>query len=238
MADDFTAALEALERASHRPERYSEPFLQFLPVSGASVSTLGDVLGSETISATDGRAARLDEVQFDLGEGPCWDAMRSMQPVAEPALRSNGRARWPAFVAAVEDETVNSVFAFPLVVGPLKLGAVDLYSVDQVSLGATDSQRATLLAAIIGRHLLRDALAAAERGEAIDAIDANPRSRRTIHQATGVVLAQLGMSPEDALLMIQGHAFATNRTMMDVAGDIVEGRLAFRRQGGRIEVVP
>jgi hypothetical protein len=233
MVDDFTAALEALERSSHLPERYSEPFLQFLPVSGASVSTLGEVLGSETISATDGRAARLDEVQFDLGEGPCWDAMRSAAPIAETALRSTGRTRWPAFVAAVQDEAVSSMFAFPLVVGPLKLGAIDLYSVDPVSLDADDSQRASALAAIIGRHVLREALASSDRTE----IDANPRSRRTIHQATGVVLAQLGMSPEDALLMIQGHAFAANRSMMDVATEIVEGRLAFRRRSGRIEVV-
>src|SRR5947208_7925257 len=156
MGDDFTAALEELERSGPYPERYSEPFLQFLPISGASVSTLGDVLGSETISATDHHAARLDEVQFDLGEGPCWDAMRSLQPIAESALRSIGRSRWPAFVAAVQDEPVASIFAFPLVVGPLKLGAVDLYSADPVELGAGDSQRATALAAVIGRHVLRE----------------------------------------------------------------------------------
>ena len=67
-------------RASgHLSERYSEPFVAFLPVTGAAVSTLGDVLGSETLSASDAHAARLDEVQFDLGEGPCWDALRSAQ---------------------------------------------------------------------------------------------------------------------------------------------------------------
>jgi len=104
-----------------------------------------------------------------------------------------------------------------------------------VTLDATDSQRATTLAAIIGRHVLREALGSDDRSQFLAA---NPRSRRTIHQATGIVLAQLGMPPEDALLMLQGHAFATSRSMMDVATDIVERRLAFRRQGGRIEVVP
>lgn len=234
MSDDFFEALDALERSGHLSERYSEPFVAFLPVTGASVSTMGDVLGSETLSASDVHAARLDEVQFDLGEGPCWDALRTATPIAEPSLRGDGAARWPAFATAVRDEPVSSVFAFPLIVGPLKLGAVDLYSRDPIALDASESQRASTLAGIIGRHVLREALAISPP---IDDVDENPRSRRTIHQATGIVLAQLGISPDDALLMIQGHSFATGRSMMEVSGEIVEGRLAFRTRHGRIEVV-
>jgi hypothetical protein len=235
MSDDFTAALDALERSSHLSERYSEPFVAFLPVTGAAVSTLGEVLGSETLSASDSHAARLDELQFDLGEGPCWDALRTATPVFEPSLRTAGASRWPAFAAAVRDHPVSSIFAFPLIVGPIKLGSVDLYSRDPLQLDASDSSRAAALAAVVGRHVLRGALTAAAPA---DHADANPRSRRTIHQATGVVLAQLAIDPDDALLMIQGHAFASNRSMMDVAKEIVEGRLAFRRRDGRIEVVP
>jgi hypothetical protein len=130
---------------------------------------------------------------------------------------------------------VSSIFAFPLVVGPLKLGAVDLYSLDPMSLGANDSHRASALAEVISRHVLREAIGAAE-GSGV--LDVNPRSRRTVHQATGIVLAQLGMSPDDALLMIQGHAFATNQAMMDVAGQIVDGGIVFRRHQGRIEMAP
>jgi hypothetical protein len=235
MSDDFTAALEALERSAPSSDRYSQPFVDFLPVTGAAVSTLGDVLGSETLSASDMHAARIDELQFDLGEGPCWDALRSAKPISEPALRTDGAVRWPAFAAAARDQPVSSIFAFPLIVGPLKLGSVDLYSRDPVQLDANDSQRASTLAAIVGRHVLRGALTATApaTGE-----DANPRSRRVIHQATGVVLAQLGVSPDDALLMVQGHAFATSRSMMSVAEEIVEGTLVFRRINGRIEVAP
>ena len=129
---------------------------------------------------------------------------------------------------------MSSIFAFPLIVGPLKLGSVDLYSRDPLELDANDSQRASALAAIVGRHVLRGALTTNPPAEE----DTNPRSRRVIHQATGVVIAQLGVSPDDALLMIQGHAFATSRSMMGVADEIVEGRLIFRRRDGRIEVVP
>ena len=100
MNSTFAAALAHLEQSGGRPEDFSVAFVEFLPVTGASVSTLGDVFGSETLSATDDRAARLDELQFDLGEGPCWDALRSARPVAAASLQMEGRERWPAFVGA------------------------------------------------------------------------------------------------------------------------------------------
>ena len=235
MSDGFTAALDALGRSAHLAERYVEPFVAFLPVTGAAISTLGGMLGNETISASDPRAARLDEVQFDVGEGPCWDAMRSAAPIASPSLRVDGPARWPAFAAAVQHESVSSIFAFPLIVGPLKLGAVDLYSQEPVTLDKGDNRRAAALADVVGRHILRAALA---KGSSDEDTDLNPRTRRTVHQATGVVLAQLEMAPDDALMIIQAHAFATGRTVMEVADEIVEGRLRFRRHHGRIEVAP
>jgi len=235
MNGDFTAAIAALENSDPHSERFSGTFVTFLPISGAAVSTLGEVLGSETISATDAHAARLDEVQFDLGEGPCWDALDAAGPIAEPSLRVTGAERWPAFAAAIRDEPVSSIFAFPLIVGPLRLGAVDLYSRTPVTLDSAETQRASTLAAVVARRVLRDALSASD--SPTDA-DANPRTRRLIHQATGIVLAQLDLRPDDALLIIQGHAFATNRSMMEVATEIVEGRLAFRSRSGRIEVLP
>jgi hypothetical protein len=51
----------------------------------------------------------------------------------------------------------------------------------------------------------------------------------------GVVLAQLGLTAEDARLVIQSHAFATGRTMMAVSQDLLDGRLDFSRRDGRIE---
>jgi hypothetical protein len=61
MSDSVSDVMQALDRGSFRPADYSVPFVRLFPVSGASVSTLGDVLGSETLSASDDRAARLDE---------------------------------------------------------------------------------------------------------------------------------------------------------------------------------
>jgi hypothetical protein len=234
MTDSFESVRSALEEDRGTPRDYSLAFVSVLPISGAAVSTLGDLLGSETVSASDSAAARLDEMQFDLEEGPCWDALRTARPVAEPRLRGRGAARrWPAFVRAVQDEEVASIFAFPLAVGHLRFGAVDMYSAQGMSLDRAQTAQAGTLAGIIGKHVLRRAL---ESMSVDDESDAGPHSRRVIHQATGVVLAQLDLAPEDARLVIHGHAFATGRSVMDVAEDIVGKKLRFSRDGGAIEV--
>jgi hypothetical protein len=232
MSDSFAAALDALERSAESPAGFCRPFLDVLPVSGASVSTVGDLLGSETLSASDELAARLDELQFDLGEGPCWDAMSSGRPVLEPDVRGRQRSAWPAFSAAILDADISSIFAFPLAVGPLRMGAVDLYSVVPVELDRRQAEQADAMAAVVGRHVLRQALDAVGRdGDDIG----NAYSRRLIHQATGIVLAQLDLSADDARLVIHGHAFAASRSMKEVAQDILDGRLNFSRADDGIE---
>lgn len=222
MESSFQDALDMLTDAATPSSAFGWQFLNLLPVNGAAVSTLGEILGTETVSATDHQSARLDELQFDLGEGPCWEALHLMRPVLEPSLRAVDR--WPRFVEAIDRDAISSIFAFPVTLGPLRLGAVDLYSTHPTELNTDQTRKATALAEVIGKRLLRDALTGAESHD-----ETSAHSRRTIHQATGVVLAQLSLTPEDAELMIQGHAFATNRSMMDVAGDIVAGTIIFVR---------
>jgi hypothetical protein len=233
MTDRYASALEALQAAESRPETFAQPFVDVLPVSGAAVSTLGAFLGSETISATDALAARLDELQFDLSEGPCWQAIARKRPVLEPALVSPTNRDWPTFASAAAGEGVRSMFAFPLIVGALPVGAVDLYSIPEVSLTNEQCRQAIAMSEIVGRHVLRKAIREGEvAGE-----DAEPGgfSRRVVHQATGVVIAQLQVSPDDARLIIQGHAFAAGRPMKEIAREILSGAVSFAHGENGIE---
>ncbi|MCP2637857.1 GAF and ANTAR domain-containing protein [Microbacterium sp. HD4P20] len=233
MTDAFETTLEELERSPDRPERFSASFLAVLPVTGAAVSTVGRLMGSETVSATDDVAVRLDELQFDLGEGPCWEAVGGARFVAEPDFRSEGARRWPRFAAAASaEDDIASMFALPLAVGDLRFGAVDLYSRRRLLLEDAHIRQATAMAEIIGRHVLRDALSSL--ADDVTA-DEKPYSRRMVHQATGVVLAQLDLSADDALLVIQAHAFATGESVAEVSKNVVTGRLRFDRQASGIE---
>jgi hypothetical protein len=233
MTDRFASALEALRDSEQRPETFAQPFVDVFPVSGAAVSTLGPLLGPETLAASDSLAARLDELQFDLSEGPCWVAVAAKRPVLEPALMDGRPRDWPTFAAAAADQGVASMFAFPLLVGALPIGAVDLYSIPAVDLTSEQCLQAIQMSDIIGRHVLRRAIRAGEVPDAEE--EPGGFSRRVVHQATGVVIAQLGLSPDDARLVIQGHAFAAGRPMKEIAREIVNGSLAFSNRETGIE---
>lgn len=233
--DAFAEAMALLEDSAGAPDRFSEPFLTVFPVDGASVSTLGDVLGAEIISTTSADARRLDELQIDLGEGPCWDAVRLGEPIAEVDLAGRGRMRWPAFAtAADEDVRAASIHAFPVGAGALRFGAVDLFTREPLVFSAGQTRQAATMARVIGRHLLRDAVDTTSRP---DAATSRYYSQRVVHQATGIVLAQLDVTAEEAQLVLKAHAFSANRTVSEVAADIVANRRGFRRADGEIEAV-
>jgi hypothetical protein len=223
MADyPFETAFDAFSEHAGRVSDLAHAFTRLLPVTGASISTLGPALSAETVSATDPRAERLDELQFDLGEGPCWDAVATRQPVLEPDLVGRTDTPWPAFSAAAAGENIGALFAFPLVFGPIDIGAIDLYSTDPLVLTLAQQRQMLGLSARTSRIVLRHAIQASEIAR-----EGSPLSRREIHQATGMVLAQLGTTAADAYLLIQARAFAEDRSMQEVAADVVERRLRF-----------
>jgi hypothetical protein len=204
------------------------PFLSVLPVAGAAISVLAGVSGQSTMCSSDPTAARLDELQFDLGEGPCWDAMSTRTPVLRPDfLRSDARA-WPMFTNAVHGDPrtaeVQAIFAFPLFVGSLDIGAVDLYSTSSAPLQTHQVTDAAELASVAAWQVLRRILSDTPTD---DAPGPATFHRREVHQATGMVLAQLDISAEDAALLLRAHAFASGRTVAEVANDVVERRLNF-----------
>lgn len=213
-------------------QTHADELLSVVRVTGASISTMGGLLAAETVSATDAQIARVDELQFDLGEGPCWDALATGLPVLEPDLRGAPNRVWTAFSPAVEQESVAALFAFPMTVGPFRIGAVDLYDVRARELDDDDVARLAAFAKALGRRVLRRALLPRELS---DDEQLPAHSRRVIHQATGFVIAQLGVPAEEAELLIRASAFAEGRSMREIAQELVDRRRRFTIEGAVIE---
>jgi ANTAR domain len=230
---DLDAAVKSLNDLGGRESELWRPVLEVIPVEGAAISTIANFLGSETISASSALAARLDELQFDLGEGPCWDAMNQARPVLEPDIRWHPRGQWPEFSRAIADHEVGAIFAFPLTFGPLKIGAMDLYTGAPCELSPAHEREGGVLASVIGRLVLDRAIRRSDDSEFL--VEDDRFSRRLVHQATGMVLAQLDISADDARLLIQGHAFALGRPMRAIAEDILERRIDFSVSAGGFE---
>lgn len=224
--EPFASAVAALSSALELSTSMCEPFLRVFPIAGASISTLGAPFGNETICASDQTVAHLDEVQIDLGEGPCWDAQRNARPILSANLIEDSRVSWPIFAEAVRESGAASIYAFPLMVGPLSIGALDLYSTESRAFTEKQVADATELAAIVARQVLRQSLSSRETDRENPFIYAAEHSRRVVDQATGMVLAQLDVSATDALLLIRAHAFANGRSVREIATEIVERRLS------------
>ncbi|WP_017887471.1 GAF domain-containing protein, partial [Curtobacterium flaccumfaciens] len=152
MDDAFERALRALRSADVADDQLSRPFALALPMGGVSISTFGELCPSETVSATDEVATRIDEIQLDLSEGPCWAALSTDAPVLETDLVERPNAAWPAFNEAVRSEPVGAVFAFPVAFGPFPLGAIDVYVPQPATIEEDTVRQAMTLASAVSRR--------------------------------------------------------------------------------------
>ncbi|UFS59019.1 GAF and ANTAR domain-containing protein [Subtercola endophyticus] len=227
-------ALREMRAANENGRRASlcAPFLRVLSVSGAAVSTIGTGLGVATICASDERAARIDELQIDLGEGPCWQAIAARKPVLSGDFERGDHGDWPVFAEALRGYEIGALYAFPLTLGAVDVGSVDLYSRAPRHLTPSEVNDVTTLARVAAWQVVRRVLAAGSDIDASngalgdDESDPTPGfSRRQVHQATGMIIAQLQVSPTDALLLLRAHAFSSGRPVRDVARDVVERTL-------------
>ena len=200
-------------------------FVDSLAVSGASISLFRPDGHGSTICASDSLAGRLDELQFDLGEGPHWEVLRTRNPVCNDDLLLGGDQAWPVFGAAVVDLGVRAVFAFPVIASEVTVGVVDLYRTTPGGLGEEGIATAVALADRIAAPALRAAFRTAEetRPEAAS----YPAMRREVHQAIGMILVQLDTDASDAFARLRAHAFSTGRSVQDVAKDVVSREIDF-----------
>lgn len=170
-----------------------------------------------TVCTTDDVAARLEDLQEVLGEGPGSEAATAGHLVSG-TLPSDRPDRWPMLSEAVRSQLRPvHVLALPLAVGPDPIGVLTLHRDNPFS--PEEEQIAQFLADAIGAAILRDSDG---HGEA----PSQPwLTRSRVHMATGMVVAQLGIAPEDALALIRAYAFAYDQTLTRVAEEIVERRV-------------
>lgn len=211
------------------------PYLATLPVTGAAISISGGSM-QETVCCSDRVARKLDELQFELGEGPRWDALSSRLPVMVPDTADSWHARWPVFGNAVHATEVRAMFVFPLILGAIDIGVVELYRTRPGVLNGASQALASDLTEVTSWTLLRRILAhEPDHDGSFGGTEGSSLSRREIHQATGMVLAQANVSPTDALLLLRGYSFSESRPLKDVAADVIERRLDFTPNPQRAE---
>lgn len=200
-----------------------------LGVDAAAISLVFDGASTGTLGSSGNDARALDELQFTVGEGPCLESVSQCAPVMVTDLSDPAEQRWPVYGRAMLDLRIRSVYAMPVVVAGEYVGALDLFSALPIELAAEQFAGAIAAAELAGIPVLD--LLDADMHDAISDPDStawtelNALSRAEVSQATGMLVAQLGIEPAEALLRLRAHAYAAGRAATEVARDILERRL-------------
>jgi hypothetical protein len=211
-----------------------------LGMSGASVTIMAGPDRQQPVCATDDAAARIDELQFALGDGPCVQAYSTGRAVLVADVVDPTDTRWPVFSASAAETGARGMFVFPLQVGGTRLGVLDcfrnvpgLLDPDELAGGlrAADAAVWALLEHEEGHARTHDPETAMISGQ--DWFDGSTLARAEVHQATGMVIVQAGVPAPVALSRIRGLAFASGRSIADIARDIISRRLRLDHHGSQ-----
>jgi hypothetical protein len=200
--------------------------VRLLPVDGAAVSVMVDPGHREIVYASDPVSAALAELQFSLGEGPCFEAYVTGGPVLVPDLAAGLPPAWPMFATEAAKHPVAALFTFPVQIGAARVATLDTYRATPGSLGPGELATALQVADVTALALsgLRSGGDRWLDGDGRWMEGAGMRYRE-VHQATGMLIAHLDVPASAALARLRAYAFGHGRPLLEVAGDIVAGRL-------------
>lgn len=204
------------------PGRLAAACRDILDVGGVSITIEAATPNRVTLAVTDQVSAELEQLQDVLQQGPCWDAYL-LETAQMTGLAEADDARWPQFCPAARSAVgPRTVFGLPMQPQGQVLGVISVHQVAGVLELSAGLEAALFLADTIGAALLLDPQQHDGYGRS------GPWSNRAeVHQATGMVVAQLHIAADDALAILRAHAYADDTTVDAIAAQVIERRLDF-----------
>ena len=169
-----------------------------------------------TPAASHERLRELDEWQYELGEGPCREAIRTHRTVLVRDLATD--PRWPTWGRTMSEELgIRSSLSFRLFTrADDGWGALNAYSREPDAFSEDDVLHGQVIAAmsavVLARSINDDHLATALE------------SRTVIGQATGIVMERYGLDEETAFDVMRRISSQDNRKLRDIAAEVVAQR--------------
>jgi hypothetical protein len=196
-------------------------------VDGGGMSLVSATGMRQPLYGSDDTAQLMERLQFTVGEGPCVDASASGSPVLVADLDEPGSGvaqRWPVFLAEATKADIRAVFALPVRIGAISLGAIDLYRRSPGPLLGQQLAHALDTADAIAAVLL-------EVEDAVDlGLDADRLSSMAIHRAAGMVMEQLGTNIENAFMRLRARAYSEGVPINDLADAVIIGEKRFQEE--------
>ncbi|MBO3751731.1 GAF and ANTAR domain-containing protein [Streptosporangiaceae bacterium NEAU-GS5] len=202
--------------------------VQMLDAAGAAVALSGGLTGYEPVSASGPSAQPVADLHATLGEGPALSALSDQRPVLTSDLAAaDAQGRWPMFSPAALAAGVRAMFVFPLQLGAISLGVLEISRAATGWLTAEQAVDALVFADAALLLHLRNAY-----GDGAEHVVEPGRELldrwAAVHQATGMIAVQANTDLSGAFVRLRAHAFAHERSLLDIAHDVVARRLRFQ----------
>ena len=171
----------------------------------------------DTVAASDEVAARIDELERQLGEGPCLDAIDDNEPDQHISPDLTEGSKWPELAHRIMEETsVRGMAGFRLRQGGMRVGALNVFSDTPGALTEQSLDQATMLTAFASVTF-----AAVERGEEASTLRRGLESNREIGKAVGLLMAMHDIDDDRAFEMLAKVSQEMNVKVAEVAAQVV-----------------
>lgn len=226
-AEDIAASVTELQNVLLGTESI-EKFVQELVVQAArliadSLScaiTLNQAGRMSTVACSDKLATEVNDLQYQLGEGPCLAALAQASPMRVDDAATDDR--WPRFGRAAAALGVASALSLPLCAREETIGALNLYGLGRHAFGDAETRRAEKFAENAAGALALG-LRLVSYAALTDQLRESLASRAVIDQAVGVIMAQDRCGQDKAFSVLRSASQNRNLKLRQVAQEIVLG---------------
>jgi GAF domain-containing protein len=185
-----------------------------LPGEPATSVTIIEGGRASTVAASDPLARQLDQVQYDLGAGPCLQAATT--GVHVELIDTATEQRWAPFPQVAAQRACRAVLSFPLPVQERVRGGLNVYARTSQPLDEGTRATAARFAAyavvpVSNMYLYETAVERA--GHLRAALD----SRAVIDQAKGILMERHKLSADQAFTALAQLSMEANTKVRDIA---------------------
>jgi hypothetical protein len=206
----LSVAEHSLESVLHRVQA---ALAEILPGEPATSVTVVDSGRPATVAAGGQPARTLDEVQYQLGDGPCVAAATSGR--RSELLDTGAPAQWVEFAAHAAAQDCGGVLSFPLPGRERLSAALNVYSwlpvPDRRTLDRVVRLAASAVVPVSNSYLYGSAVELA--GHLQTALD----SRAVIDQAKGILMERYRLNADQAFQVLTRVSMESNTKVRDVA---------------------
>jgi hypothetical protein len=197
----------------HTLARITAAAVEVLPGVHYASITVRHADGSlETVAPTDDMLLGVDAAQYDLHEGPCYDAAVDDVYVSSPNLAADERfPRYAAMAvkAGIRAQAGVRLFDTPK---PSAQGALNLYSRDVGSF--TDMS-------IVSQLFAHQSAVALDYAREVENLQEAVKTRQAVGRAVGIVMERYGLTEERAFAFLARVSQTRNVKLREVAAEIV-----------------